>query len=190
VNLVKLQAAASTYLPVGATVVALSLRGGRVVPLDDRSRTIIPRRFFLGGATTMRGYAEEEVIPEDLRDPYAAEAAECRRDPASQACGENGRRIAGGLRPISQGGQAFVLGKAELRLKLRGNLEGGLFADVGNLWFDPKLLRLQDLRANVGFGLRFVTPIGPAALDVGMNLSRDDRLNEAMFAPHFTIGLF
>ena len=31
----------------------------------------------------------------------------------------------------------------------------GLFADVGNLWLDPRLFRLLDLRPNVGAGLRF-----------------------------------
>jgi outer membrane translocation and assembly module TamA len=84
----------------------------------------------------------------------------------------------------------FVLGKAELRMGLRGALEGALFADVGNMWLDPKAARLQDLRANVGFGLRFVTPVGPAALDVGFNITPDPRVNEATVAPHFTIGLF
>ena len=54
-NMLKAQATASGYLPVGTgTVVALSLRGGRVFPLDPQSRTIIPRRFFLGGATTQQ----------------------------------------------------------------------------------------------------------------------------------------
>jgi outer membrane protein assembly complex protein YaeT len=191
-NMVKLSGTATTYLPVGATVIALSLRGGRVFPLDSRSETVIPRRFFMGGATTVRGYAEEEMIPEDQRSALVAEAAECRVDASisNTKCGQSGRRILGGLMPISAGGQVFALGKAELRLRLRGNLEGALFADVGNLWDDPSQVRLQDLRASVGFGIRFVTPIGPAALDIGFNITPDNRLNEAIVEPHFTIGLF
>jgi len=35
-----------------------------------------------------------------------------------------------------------------------------------------------------------VTPVGPAALDVGFNLVPDAQLNERLFAVHFTIGLF
>jgi hypothetical protein len=35
-----------------------------------------------------------------------------------------------------------------------------------------------------------VTPIGPAALDIGFNITPDNRLNEAIVEPHFTIGLF
>jgi outer membrane protein assembly complex protein YaeT len=190
-NLLKFTATGSTYLPIGATVLALSLRGGRILHLDSESRAhgaIIPRRFFMGGANTMRGYNEEEMITEDGRSSLAADAATCRKDPTS--CTDASNRINGGLRPVALGGQAFVLAKAELRMPLRGNLEGALFTDVGNLWYDPHLARLQDLRANVGIGLRFITPIGPAALDVGFNVTPDERLNESLYAIHFTIGLF
>ena len=38
--------------------------------------------------------------------------------------------------------------------------------------------------------LRFVTPIGPAAIDLGFNVDADGDVNERRFAPHFTIGLF
>jgi outer membrane protein assembly complex protein YaeT len=190
-NLVKVSGVASGYVPVGrATVIALSLRGGRVFPLDGRSRTVIPRRFFLGGATTMRGYGEDEMIQQDVRERLASEARLCATTVTEVGCTERGRRIAGGQRAVSEGGEAFVLGKAELRVRLRGSLEAGLFADVGNLWLDPLAYRLVDLRANVGIGLRFITPIGPAAVDVGFNVTPDQRLNERLAAPHFTIGLF
>jgi outer membrane protein assembly complex protein YaeT len=190
-NLVKLAGTVSGYLPVGsASVLALSLRGGRVFPLDARSRTIIPRRFFMGGAATMRGYAEEEMVPQDVRGDLASEARHCATSPSGVGCTERGRRIADGERPVSEGGEAYVLAKAELRVPVRGSLEAGLFVDLGNLWLDPERYRVVDLRANAGFGLRFVTPIGPAAIDFGLNLEPDRDVNERTFAPHFTIGLF
>jgi outer membrane protein insertion porin family len=190
-NMMKASGTASGYVPVGdAAVVALSLRGGRVFPLDPRSRTVIPRRFFLGGANTMRGYAEEEMIPEDVRAGLAAEARHCVSSATGVGCTPRGNLIAGGSLPVSEGGEAFLLGKAELRIRLRGSVEAGLFADVGNLWLDPRQYALLDLRANVGFGLRFVTPIGPVAVDVGFNVQPDHAINERTWAPHFTIGLF
>jgi outer membrane protein assembly complex protein YaeT len=189
-NMLKLAGTASGYLPVGSsTVVALSLRGGRVIPLDSTSRTIIPRRFFLGGATTMRGYAEEEMIQQDVRDVLASEARLCATSATGVGCTGRGLAIAGGEHPISEGGEAFLLAKVELRLRLRGSLEAGLFVDLGNVWLDPAKISL-DLRTNAGFGLRFVTPIGPAAVDVGFNLTPDRSINERIVAPHFTIGLF
>jgi outer membrane protein assembly complex protein YaeT len=189
-NEVKFTGGASTYLPVRSTVLALALRGGRVFRLDSDSVTIVPRRFFMGGATTMRGYAEESMIQEDQRGPLATAAKACASNPPATACTDTGRQILGGQQPVSDGGMVFVLGKVELRVPLRGSLEGALFTDVGNLWSDPANARLQDLRVNVGFGLRFVTPIGPAVLDLGFNVTRDEVLNESLAAVHFTIGVF
>jgi outer membrane protein assembly factor BamA len=190
-NLVKVSGTLSGYLPVGTTtVLALSLRGGRVLPLDSSSRTIIPRRFFLGGASTMRGYAEEEMIQQDVRGALASEARLCATSFTGVGCTERGRRIAAGERPVSEGGEAFLLAKAELRVALTRAMEAGLFVDLGNLWLDPSQYRLLDLRPNAGVGARFVTPVGPAALDLGFNVDPDRRINERIWALHFTIGLF
>ena len=138
----------------------------------------------------MRGYGEEEMIPQDVREPLAAEARQCATGLSGVGCTQNGAQIAGGQRPVSEGGEAFLLGKAEVRQRLRGSLEAGVFADVGNLWLDPRNYRILDLRANVGFGLRFVTPIGTAVLDLGFNLDPDHAIHERSVALHFTVGLF
>jgi outer membrane protein insertion porin family len=190
-NLVKLSGLLSGYVPLGGhTVLALSARAGQVFPLDPRSRTIVPRRFFMGGASSLRGFGEEQLIQEDVRAQLAREGRLCATSPTGAGCTERGRRIADGNTPVSEGGEAFLLGKAELRLPVAGRLELGLFVDAGNLWLDPKRIDPRDLRPCAGVGVRFVTPIGPAALDLGFNLDRDDQINETVFAPHFTIGLF
>jgi outer membrane protein insertion porin family len=190
-DFLKVTGTLSGYLPVGGgSTLALSARAGRVFPLDPDSRTIVPRRFFLGGASTMRGWAEEEMIEEDMRGPIAAEARACLVSLTDPACTERGREVAAGRSAVSEGGEAFVLFKAEVRVPLKGSLEAGFFADVGNLWLNPHDVDLTKLRADLGIGLRFVTPIGPAALDVGFNITRDDELNERSLAPHFSIGLF
>jgi outer membrane protein assembly factor BamA len=190
-NLLKLSSTVSGYLPVGpALVLALSARGGRVLPLDDRSVTPVPRRFFMGGATTMRGYAEDEMVPEDVRPALREAARWCASSLTGLGCTEAGRALVAGDAPVSPGGEVFLLLKGELRIRLRPSLEAGLFADVGNLWLEPEAWDLFDLRVNLGAGLRFVTPIGPAALDVGFNVTPDKFLNERIWAPHFAIGLF
>jgi outer membrane protein assembly factor BamA len=190
-DFLKVTGTLSGYLPVGGgSTLALSARAGRVFPLDPASRTIVPRRFFLGGASTMRGWAEEEMIEEDVRGAIAAEARACLVSLTDPACTQRGREVAAGGSAVSEGGEAFVLFKAEVRVPLKGSLEAGFFADVGNLWLNPHAVDLTALRADLGIGLRFVTPIGPAALDVGFNVTRDDDLNERSLAPHFSIGLF
>ena len=144
----------------------------------------------MGGANTMRGYAEDEMIPQDVRPVLAGQGRACEASVTGVGCTHNGALIASGGHPVSQGGEVYALGKAEIRQQLHGSLEGGVFADLGNLWLDPQNLRFLDLRANVGLGLRFVTPIGPAVLDLGFNLSPDHAINERTAALHFTVGLF
>jgi outer membrane protein assembly complex protein YaeT len=190
-NLLKVSGLVSVYIPIpGQAVLALSARAGQVFPLDARSRTIIPKRFFLGGASSLRGFGEEQLIQQDVRPQLAEEARLCATSPTAAGCTDRGRRVANGGLPISEGGEAFLLGKAELRLPVSGRFELGIFFDAGNLWLDPARVNPRVVRPCAGVGARFVTPIGPAALDVGFNLNRDERLNESMWAPHFTIGLF
>jgi outer membrane protein insertion porin family len=188
--MLRLSGAVSGYLPLGASVVALSLRGGRVLPLDAASQTIGPKRFFLGGAATMRGYAEDEMIPEDVRGAYLQQVRACAGSVSQLACSPIARQLAAGQFLTSEGGESFVNAKLELRFPVRQNVEAGIFADLGNLWLDPRVGSITDLRLNLGAGVRFLTPIGPAVLDLGVNPSPDPRLGEGYVSPHFTIGLF
>jgi outer membrane protein assembly factor BamA len=190
-NLVKLQGTLSGYLPVSrTTTLALSARGGRVYPLDPASRTIVPKRFFLGGAASMRGYAEEEMVAQDLRAGLAEQSNHCASSVTQAGCTGPGRDLANGKTVASEGGEALMLLKAELRIGISKNVELGFFTDLGNLWANPASFKLLDLRPNAGAGVRFVTPVGPAALDIGFNLAPDPHLNERLWAAHFTIGLF
>ena len=63
----------------------------------------------------------------------------------------------------------------------------GLFLDTGNVWVDPAAISLA-LRYGAGGGMRVNTPIGPLALDYGVNLDR--RPWEDFGALHFSVGLF
>ncbi len=191
IDMLKVSGTASTYLSIGPNVLALQLRAGQVFPLDPRSQTIAPKRFYLGGATTMRGYGEYEMIPEDRRGAAAQQMERCATLASELGCSpELKRRVDAGLMLPSEGGEAFLLIKGELRVPLAGSLEAGFFADVGNLWLDTAQLSLRDLRLNVGLGVRVVTPVGPAAIDVGFILQPDRSLNEPLMSPHFTIGFF
>jgi outer membrane protein assembly factor BamA len=190
-HMLKLSGGLSGYLPLGGgAVLALSARAGRVLPLDRDSQTIGPKRFFLGGASTLRGWGEDELLPEDLRAAFVDQSRACAGSISGAACSDAARQIASGQTLVSEGGESFVLGKAELRLPVRGAAEVGFFADAGNLWLDPLQTTLHDIRMNVGAGVRFATPIGPAALDLGLNVTRDERIGERLWAPHFSIGLF
>ncbi len=191
IDMLKVSGTASTYLPIGGSVLALQLRAGQVFPLDSRSQTIAPKRFYLGGAGTMRGYGEYEMIPEDRRAAAAQQMERCATLVSGLGCSpELKRRLEAGLMVPSEGGEAFLMVKGELRVPLGGSLEAGFFADVGNLWLDATQAALSALRLNAGLGLRLVTPVGPAAVDVGFIVQPDRSLNEPLVSPHFTIGFF
>ena len=66
----------------------------------------------------------------------------------------------------------------------------GLFLEAGNLWYSARTWKPFELRPVAGAGIRYITPVGPLALDVGFNLSPDDALNEPIFAIQFSVGLF
>ncbi len=190
-HMLKLSGTISGYLPIASqSVLAISLRGGRVLPLDRESQTVLPKRFYLGGASNMRGYGEEEMIPEDVRSVFLDQVRACSSSLSGLGCSAVATQLAQGQTLVSQGGEAFVVAKAELRFPLRESVEMGMFVDAGNLWLDPRAANVADLRLNFGLGLRFLTPIGPAVLDIGVNPSRDARLGENVIAPHFSIGLF
>jgi len=191
VNLIKLQTIATTYVPLWTMVLALSARWGQIFPLEQNSQTIAPKRFYLGGATTMRGYGENEMVPQDQRPQVAEQTQRCASVISGLGCSSQQQQLVRqGIILPSEGGGAIVLFKAELRVPLTRITEIGLFVDWGNLWLDPTLVDLTKLRTNIGLGLRILTPVGPAAFDLGFNLNPQSAINDPVMAPHFAVGFF
>lgn len=192
VHFVKATAAVSRYQPGPAHVTfALSAQGGVVVPLSADNHTIGPKRFFLGGADNLRGFAIDSVVPEDQRAELHDQAAFCSSVLDKSLCSDDAREVVvEGLKPTSAGGEAYLLFKGEVRFPLLGDLQGGVFVDMGNLWRDPAAFDPLALRTTAGAGLRYETPVGPVALDLGFNLAPDGLLREDPYAIHFAIGLF
>ncbi len=188
VNLLKVQALLATYVPLpGLSSIVLSARGGRVFQLDDRSSTTRDRRFYLGGASTLRGFHEEALQPQDLIDQFHLQVQSCAATLSNVACTQEAQLLAAGA--TSDGGDQFIAFSAELRVPFTQSFEAALFWDAGNLWRTPpyQFLRHIILRHAVGFGLRWLTPIGRMAIDIGFNLAPDALLGEPQFGPYFSI---
>ena len=85
-------------------------------------------------------------------------------------------------------------GATELRVPVVGNLGAVLFLDGGNVWTNPWDFNLNDLRYDVGPGIRYNTPIGPLRVDVGYQLNPIPGLlvngepETRRFRVHFSIG--
>ena len=187
----KLSMGITGYVPLPPrAVLALSLQGGKIFPLITNSLIIPPKRFFMGGATTLRGFRIDALIPQDFRGPYALERRACEALAWAGGCTSRGLTLAAGGTVPSEGGTIFELAKVELRLPLVSDFELGLFFEAGNLWYEERRYKPFDLRPVAGLGVRYVTPVGPLALDVGFNLDPDVQLNEPIFAVQFSVGVF
>ena len=145
-------------------VVALRLRGGSIDPADDNIANVpFYKRYFLGGATNLRGWGRYDVAP-----------------------------LSGSGLPI--GGHTFAVASTEVRFPIWRDLAGVVFLDGGNVWTEPWNFDLNDLRYDVGPGLRYNTPIGPIRVDIGYQLNPIPNLlvngepEPRRFRFHFSIG--
>ena len=156
--------------------------------LTKTSSTYPDRFFFLGGFESMRAWYQDTFIPQEFIDTIIRD----RRDPTKA---ESDKLTAARV-PV-RGGDLMINPKVELRIPLGGSLETVLFGDIGNLWrtastpFDSGRF---PIRVGIGSGLRYQTPIGPAAIDLGLNTTRYviDRNSptETVGAVQFGIGVF
>jgi outer membrane protein assembly factor BamA len=119
----------------------------------------LPERFFAGGDYGPRGFPVDGVGP--------------------QFVGTDGT-----LYPT--GGNALILGGAEVRYDLTRAFQFASFLDLGNVYPESGDVTLGDLRRSAGLGLRYRTPIGPIRLDWGYVLDR--RPGESASKFHLTIG--
>jgi outer membrane protein assembly factor BamA len=119
----------------------------------------LPERFVAGGELGPRGFPYDGVGP---------------------------RLVGGNGDSYATGGNALLLGGAELRYNLSRSLQLASFLDLGNVYAEAGDIRLPALRRSTGLGLRYRTPIGPIRLDWGYVLDRQPDESRSRF--HLTIG--
>lgn len=171
-------AGAKFFQPLGAGVVlGLRLDTGFVVPTRGNEDIPVSERFFTGGDSSVRSFKEQQLGPK----------------------GASGDPL---------GGLASTVVGIEVRRRIVGNLAATVFADFGNvapnrslagadpaatttadqadaMWSDY----LKDFRAGVGIGFQYLTPVGPARLDMALNPNPRASEAEAAFAWHFSVGM-
>jgi outer membrane protein assembly complex protein YaeT len=127
------------------------IRLGAIFPFEtirsefENRQVPLNTRYFAGGANTHRGFGRDQLgIPVQTIDL-------------------NGNPI---------GGNALVLINVDYTRPIWGALAGVVFLDVGNVWAEPSLVRLEDFRWASGLGLWFNTPAGPLRAEYGWKLDR------------------
>lgn len=155
-DFVKLTGAAVGYVPLAPSFVwALSGRVGNIFRFND---SYIPlfKRFYLGGTSSIRGFREDEILPAD--DCAWPSSSSLPLNPIPQGCEPHEQSL---------GGDFFVNGRSELRIGIIGDLELGTFVDVGQMLGDVGSFTPEGFAAGAGAGLRYNTPVGPFAVDIG-----------------------
>lgn len=141
----------STYYRVGDAVIARSLTFGWINNFTNREIPL-PERFFSGGGSSHRGFADNQAGP---RDPVTG---------------------------FPLGGNAVLLHQFEYRFPLAGDsTRGVLFHDMGDVFSDIKSMSMRVRQKNltdfdymvhaVGFGIRYKTPIGPVRIDLAYSIN-------------------
>lgn len=164
-DFIKFTASSRHWFPLWYNTV-LSVRGryGIIDLRNNQNDLVISERFFLGGPNSLRGFGFRRVGP----------------------------RV-----PTEDGDFVIIGGVQELLLTVdyvfplvpSVGLRGVVFFDTGNAYNDGEKVSLNpnDLRQDVGLGIRWVSPLGPLRLEVGFPIS--DRLpDEKSFEIQFTVG--
>ena len=142
-------------------VFVLSARLGLASTFGDAAPLLpLPERFFAGGDYGPRGFPVDEVGPKFV--------------------GADGK-------VYPTGGNALLLGGAEMRLNLTRSFQVAGFLDTGNVYPETRDLAVADLRWSAGLGLRYRTPIGPVRVDWGYVLDPEPG-DEKRYHFHLSIG--
>jgi outer membrane protein assembly complex protein YaeT len=131
----------SLFVPISDRVVWAS--NYRIGLADAFDQILAPnsRRFFAGGANSVRGFERDKV------GPYIP------------------------FLELPLGGEALIVMNQELRFPLYKWLEGVAFFDMGNVYENLGDINPLDVRTGAGFGLRLNLPAIFLRLDYGINLA-------------------
>jgi len=164
-NFTKVILSSGWHFPLGFWNFTFHTRvgGGYLLPMGDRKLEDISFDvpFRLGGNNNVRGFKWGELGPRDKN--------------------------------TAVGGDQYLFFNFELGFPIFGNFRLAFFSDMGNLWrtkgeenFNSSDFDITDLRQTIGFGVRFVSPMGPIRLDYGIKM--DQREGESKGNFHFAMG--
>jgi outer membrane protein insertion porin family len=189
-----LDAAAYTHRSGHRDVYTAHLRIGMVSALGGDEILHPRKRFYAGGAQSVRGFQENQlgpriltIAPERLDSTSSSPGGTCDLNtPAIAFCNPNSPRLDDGdFIPQPLGGTLLLEGSVEWRFPLAGfrHFTGAVFVDAGVVG-DDRLQAPFDLlnitkgvsAITPGFGVRYDSPVGPIRFDIGIAPTRTEQL--------------
>jgi len=164
------------------TVLATRLRAGWVgagafeefIRSEDPDVVHPQKRFFGGGANSVRGFAQNRMGPVVLTagpEQLLAAAdggggAGCTPQELMNLSCDAGAIRQGRLFPRAVGGTRVLEGSIEVRFPLSSSFQGVGFTDFGQVWGGDVSASLGSMEVTPGMGVRLMSPIGPIRFDV------------------------
>ncbi|MHB8173718.1 MAG: outer membrane protein assembly factor BamA [Nitrospirota bacterium] len=178
VNMLKATAQTSWYYPLYNGIIGgFSARGGIESSLGGALKIPISERFFIGGASSLRGYSYESVAPLNrFGNPVGGDSMAIFNVEVRFPLPYNF-----GLVTFLDAGNAWLLNKNILAGGAPGRTD--LITRTGT---GLEQSGTNGLRYGAGLGIRYETPVGPLRLDYGFKLNR--RPGESAGELHFTLG--
>ena len=134
----------------GDNILATRLWLGWLDDMGKKGRSSAEDRFMLGGATTIRGYAENSLGPVFVEADNPGDKLD---------------------KP--KGGRYMMLGNIEFRRSLFWRFGGSVFLDAGNTYSNFEHITPLSVAFTSGMGIQFFTPIGPIRFDYGIRLKKE-----------------
>jgi len=164
------------------------IRGGVFDGLEEPIEIIHPqKRFFSGGASSVRGFSQNRLGPRvlttDVRNllsvrPMSGGADEviCTPEQLVDLSCDPTPVTDGAFLPRPTGGARLVEANAEYRFRWGPEFQGVFFVDAGQVWSEQESRSLGDIEVTPGLGVRYFSPIGPIRVDVGFRFRDGERL--------------
>ncbi|RJX35768.1 MAG: outer membrane protein assembly factor BamA [Desulfurivibrio sp.] len=153
----KYEGTTSWYFPYRWDTVVHVRGAAGYVTEDEGGKLPVYEKFYLGGLSSMRGFENYGISPRDPR---------------------TGEKIGGEKMAYANFEYIFPLVKDI-------GLNGLVFYDIGNVVRDSEDLG-EELRSSVGFGFRWLSPMGPLRLEWGYNIDPKDDEDQSLW--DFSIG--
>lgn len=124
------------------SVLAIKLKTATLATRNAIDEIPYPYRFFTGGQMRLRGYRFSSLSP--LSENLSLE-----------------------------GGKGLIESSVEYRFPLRDEFKGVVFFETGRVTRKSNpFISGEPLKSDLGFGLRYLTPVGPVGMDIAFRLNR------------------
>ncbi len=167
----------------GQTILAARIRGGWVGNQEFRrlagsttggSDIVHPqKRFYAGGANSVRGFAQNRLGPRVLQadvagllTPVDSGGAGCSPEDVMALTCNASPMAASRFTPRATGGTRLFEANLEIRFALASKFQGVTFTDFGQVWGRAQKVTLHSIQATPGVGVRYMSPIGPVRVDL------------------------